>query len=311
LPHQPHRFTPEGFVYPGGPHGFTQGGGVKGWRVPEPGVALVQQRHLLQLGYADHLVGRILNRIRTNGDFDRAMIVLTADHGFAFDADKSRRDAAPDNLAGTVNPPLIVKYPGQKKGSISTASTQGIDIVPTITRQLGVDGSYPVAGIPLGEAGDDRVMNISMNGMSRMTATAGEIREQRKRILALQISRLGTGGLWTLGPRPRLIGKRPSGRVNAAGASVRIDNPSRLDRVRPGSGKVPALISATVRGIKPDRTLAIVLNGRIRATARTFIHEGAVRFGAMLPPSKFRRGHNEVSVRVVRRGRLLRVKRLS
>ncbi len=311
LPHQPHRFTPDGLIYPGGPLGFTQGGGVKGWSVPEPGIALVQQRHLLQLGYTDRLVGRMLGRVRANGDFNRAMIVLTADHGFAFDADKSRRDSAPDNLAGTVNPPLIVKYPGQKTGEISTAATQSIDIVPTITRQLGVENPYPTMGVPLGEADDDRVMTVSKDSMKQISATAGEIRSQRKRILALQTKRLGAGGLWTLGPRPSLIGTRPGKGAMAAGATVRIDDPVRLTKVRPASGKVPALVSAVVRGIRPGKKVAIVLNGKVRATTRTFRHAGAVRFGAMLPPSKMKKGSNSVSVRVVRGNRLLRLKRLS
>ena len=38
----------------------------------------------LQVGYTDRLVGRILERLRQAGLFDRAMVVVTADHGVSF-----------------------------------------------------------------------------------------------------------------------------------------------------------------------------------------------------------------------------------
>ena len=57
------------------------------------------------------------------------------------------------------------------------------------------------------------------------------------------------GGLWTLGPRPDLLGMRPGGRPRLAGARVSIDKPSRLGKVRPSSGSVPSLLSGVVSGV--------------------------------------------------------------
>lgn len=311
LPHQPHRYTPEGARYPGGPLGFTQGGSVRGWTIPEAGISLVQQRHLLQLGYADRIVGRVMRKIRRNGDFDRAMIVLTADHGFAFEAGQSRRDAGPENLAGTVNPPLIVKYPGQVDGTVSTASTQSIDIVPEIASRLGIDDLYPTDGLPIERVPADRVMSVPRYGQPPVAATADQVRRQRERILALQVARLGAGPLWTLGPRPDLIGRKAASRKGLRRATVRLDDPDRLRRVRPGSGRAPALVSGVLRGVAPGEEIAVSLNGRIRATTRAFRFAGAIRFGAMLPPAKMRKGRNRVTVWAIRGNRLLRVKRLS
>lgn len=312
LPHQPHRFTPEGTLYPGtGPLGFTQSGAIKGWTVPEPGVALVQQRHLLQLGYADRLVGQIMRKIRRNGDFKRAMIVVTADHGFSFDPALSRRGAVPGNVAATVNPPLIVKYPGQTVGQISTASTQSIDIVPTIAEQLGVEDRYRTAGMPLDRVPTDRVMTVSRDGAAPISVTAEEIRRQRPGILGVQVKRLGSGPLWTLGPRPDLIGRRAGKGKSLPRATVRIDDPTRLSKVKAGAAKAPALVSGVLTGVSPGQRIAITLNGRIRATTRAFQYSGATRFGAILPPRQMKKGYNRVTVRAILGNRTMLVKRLS
>ena len=45
------------------------------------------QRHMLQVGYVDRLVGRLIERLRAAGLYDRALIVLTADHAPATEAD--------------------------------------------------------------------------------------------------------------------------------------------------------------------------------------------------------------------------------
>ena len=51
-----------------------------------------ETRHLLQVGYVDHQVGLLLARLRRTGLFDQAMIVVTADHGIAFEVGvKDRR----------------------------------------------------------------------------------------------------------------------------------------------------------------------------------------------------------------------------
>ena len=41
-------------------------------------------RHLLQVGYTDRLVGELLARLRRTGLLERALIVVTADHGYSF-----------------------------------------------------------------------------------------------------------------------------------------------------------------------------------------------------------------------------------
>src|SRR3954463_15896561 len=83
LPHEPLRFLPSGRVYEVGAD-------------PEPGLdgnesfdnefltRQAEQRHLLQLEYTDGLVQRLLARLRPTGLYDKALVVVTADHGMTF-----------------------------------------------------------------------------------------------------------------------------------------------------------------------------------------------------------------------------------
>src|SRR5262245_23933159 len=43
-----------------------------------------QQRQLLQLGFADRLLGRLVARLKSQGIYDDTLIVVTADHGFSW-----------------------------------------------------------------------------------------------------------------------------------------------------------------------------------------------------------------------------------
>ena len=43
-----------------------------------------EQRYLLQLGFVDRLLGRLVARLKSQGMYDDTLIVVTADHGFAW-----------------------------------------------------------------------------------------------------------------------------------------------------------------------------------------------------------------------------------
>jgi len=309
LPHAPHRYLPNGLMYPGGPLGFTIPKFRNDWTITDAGIALNQQRHMLQAGYADLMVGRILKKIRSNGDWDDSMIVVTADHGHSYDPRYDRRDAAPGNVAATVNPPLMIKYPGQKSGFISGKSTQAIDIVPTIAEVLGLKDRYPTEGVPIDRIPDDRRMTVNKDEMAQITVTADQIRRQRPDLLRESRRRFGTGGLWRLSDHAQLLGTRPGRPPVLRRAEVTIDSPERYVGYRPDGEKVPSFISGEVDGVKLNQTLAVAVNGQIAATGRTFRYAGAERFGVMVKPSYFRRGTNRIAVyTVATKDRLRRLK---
>lgn len=308
VPHAPLRFIPSGQAYKPGPLIMPTDLTRNGWTTGEAAVAFAQSRHLLQTGYADRLVGRILDRIRQNGDFDEAMIILTADHGISFDPDDLRRDVSETNQGATINPPLIIKYPGQEAGFVSTASTQNLDILPTIAAELGA--TIPATdGIPVSEADPDRVMTVGRDQLRVIKVTADEIRADRKQAVLDQYRRLGDRDLWHLGPSNHLIGKRPGRTRVAAGARHGLYvSDTQLRRADGSSNFVPSLVSGRLAGVAPNRVVALAWNGRIVGTSRTFEYLGHVQFGVMVSPKVMRRGRNAVTLYLVSPGGgLLRV----
>ena len=75
------------------------------------------QRHLLQLEYVDRLLGRFLRTLERGRLYDRALVMVVADHGASFRVGQGRRPLTGDNLADIVSVPMFVKYPHQRRGT--------------------------------------------------------------------------------------------------------------------------------------------------------------------------------------------------
>ena len=120
----------------------------------------------------------------------------------------------------------------------------------------------------------------------------------------------------SVGPHPELLGRRlselkrePRQLLSDDGFSlhsirVGIQQREDLERVEPASGFVPAYltgrIGAETDGNRPS--LAIAVNGVIRATTRSYAGEDSLTgFAVLVPESAYRTGANDVAVYEVRR----------
>jgi hypothetical protein len=148
-PHFPWRHLPDGTTYAdpatGSDLAINGGNGGVPWVA-----ALERQRHLLQAGYTDALVGRILDHLERTGIYDEAVVVVTADHGIAFQGDENRRLPTEEALPEIMWTPLLVKAPGQGDARVDDSNVQTIDIVPTIADLLAVDLPWVVDGVAAG-----------------------------------------------------------------------------------------------------------------------------------------------------------------
>ena len=81
--------------------------------------AVALQRHLLEAGFADHLLGQVIARLKRTGLWNRALVVVTADHGGAVIAGQPRRNPTTRNLGQVGFVPLLVKAPGQRRGRVA------------------------------------------------------------------------------------------------------------------------------------------------------------------------------------------------
>ena len=144
LPHRPWLFYPDGGTY--------SADGLREWRNrADPWItAIEEQRHLLQLQYADTLVGEVLDALRATGQYDDTVVVVTADHGFSFVVDAPARDPVEANLAQLAYVPLIIKAPGGEPQVPADSNILSYDLLPTLAELLGVDIPWAVHGHPIG-----------------------------------------------------------------------------------------------------------------------------------------------------------------
>ena len=90
---------------------------------------MLLQRHFLQTGFADHELQELWKHLKSEGMWDKSLIVVAADHGVAFPQARERRRLTRENAAEIAPVPLLIKAPGQKTGQDR--------------RRLGVDDRHP------------------------------------------------------------------------------------------------------------------------------------------------------------------------
>jgi hypothetical protein len=297
LPHAPWWYLHDGRRYTEDPAlpGLVQGE----WVGPQWLVDQAFQRHLVQTQFADRLLAGLLERLRSTGLYERALVVVTADHGVSFRAGDRRRVPTQTNLQDVAGMPLFIKRPGQRDGQINDNAVRTIDVLPTIASELGIKLPGRVDGVPAGERGSDPGTRIEVPDSFGLgtTGTFGAILEQRVARLRYERSLLEPAGddPYAMGPRPRLIGRRP-GALSRGSGSVRLDAASAFAAVRPGSAVLPAFVSGTVAGLADGSELAVTVNGRIEATTRVDGSGDGLRFGALVPPRALRAGANRIGV---------------
>ncbi len=271
LPHSPWTYLPSGQRYdvPGAP-GW---GPDEVWSDNQAAVDQYWQRHLLQLGYADRVLGRLLAQFHTTGLYDRAALVVTADHGVSFRAGQKRRPLSAANLQNIAYVPLFVKLPGQKRGRVVDQPSRTIDILPTLADAAGVRMPWRVDGHSLLRARprERNVVLIKDRGRRFMVPQA-RLEALREQALRRQLRLFGSdeppATLFAVGPDRGLLG-HPFEGGRAVTELDPIDRSSSLVQV---SGRVSG------RG----RSVAVVSGGRVVAVAP--VAEG--RFWALVPRAR-------------------------
>ena len=263
------------------------------------------QRHLLQLGFTDRLVGKFLRRLHRTGLWDKALVVVTADHGVSFRGGDLRRHPTRTNLAELAFTPLFMKLPGEEHGRVVDTHVQTVDILPTMAAALGIRIPWKTAGRPV-LTGTRPPTRVNVAGV---TASYPHALAQRRASLERQLGLFGSGS-WGpqfagTGAYRRLVGTSVStlARTAAPGGAAHVDAVgSRLLRRYPrGSALVPSPLEGTLSGVHPRQAVAAAVNGRIAAVSVAYRNPGGgpVRFALLAPESAFRAGRNSVRIFVL------------
>ena len=99
---------------------------------PEWGEDTFGERFREEVMFADRLIGRLVDKLKSEGIYDRSIIIVTADHG---PRPSERNPRPPHNETPRV--PLVIHAPGLKS-RVSDVDYQHIDFGPTLMDILGM-----------------------------------------------------------------------------------------------------------------------------------------------------------------------------
>jgi sulfatase-like protein len=282
------------------------------WKGPRSLTDLALQRHMLETGFTDHLLGEVLARLRKTGLWSRALIVVTADHGNAVIPHVPRRNPTHANLGQIAPMPLFIKAPGQTQGRVVDRHFCTTQILPTMARLLGVRFPWPHDPCLPGEV-------TVANSPSGQSSLPFRRVEQERDAYVARIDRMfgahdGWGRVLRFQPHPELLGRLAASlpAAPATGERASINEPGRLRDVAPHAPVVLASLQrGDISGGDPGEALTAVVNGRIAAVGRSFAAAGSVRYSLLVPPRFLRRGANRVAIyRVLGSGPAIRLQRL-
>lgn len=313
LPHSAWQYMPDGRLLTA-----SVGGHVLGIRPADaslpfkhmwyksPDAARVShQRHLLQVGYVDHLIGRVIEKLKSLGIYEESLLIITSDHGVSFKAGGPRRNIFDDNLPAISAIPLFIKYPGNHPSGLSQQNSQSMDIVPTIMDVLGATGWSQFDGQSLLDP--DRQSNrdkIIYTAKARSNSIGFDQYKTELQEAAVRFSaEYGSGGfasLYRAGDRYGLIGRTVAefATLPGNGPLVDFEHPELLKNTRPDGQFMQLVVHGKISGKyneNPANAVAISVNGVIRSVTGVFNfpnHENS--FETLISPDSFHQSENKI-----------------
>ena len=304
LPHMVFEFVPSGRRYAGPDYQGREIEGRELFEATDRGlVNALYQRHLLQVGFVDRLIGQLVDRLKDQELYDEALIVITADHGASYRQGLHRRALTSDNASDIALVPLFVKLPEQQAGVVSDRNAQTIDILPTIAGALSFELPFGVDGRSLlDNAGPRRGRKtfVQRSLDSVTVETIGDIASHSRESVAHKVSIFGTHS------NSRLYGVGSSAALLGADISVLAVTPTSRVTLASSNFQLFREIVRSERDLRMHVTgllntpndepvqLAIALNGVVGATTESYRENGVWAFAAMLPEDGLLDGVNDV-----------------
>ena len=302
-PHMPFEYTPSGTRYVAPDYQSLQAGGERLFLRSDPWFPLVlQQRHLLQVGFVDRFIGTLMDRLQAQGIYDESLIIVTADHGSSFRHGMPRRSVSRDDPADVMLVPLVVKLPHQATGAIIDRNVETVDIVPTIADVLSTRVPYSVDGRSFLDRSEGERPNKTFIRRNAERVNVDTHPSQLEDHSLEQKLRQFRSGLYGLGPHASLLGRSVSTVEERAGTRslVQLENAAVFDDVDIEAETLPLYVRGTLTSEVIDRvSLAISVNGVIVATTVSYTEGERWVFTSMIPEEALAPGANEVRVLIV------------
>jgi hypothetical protein len=310
IPHHPWFVGGEGVPYlvPGGPDRLL-GLDKRVWVNGDGLTITTRQRHLLMVRYTDTLVAALEARLESLGIWDTATVIVTADHGAAFEPGGQFRYWDASNSPEIIGVPLFVHGPDFRGGAVVDTPTQLVDIAPTIAQVSGIEAPWPADGVSVLDlptrprtkhpyalgATDDRTFHLR----------SIDVGDHLERLLALRPVPGDEGGgdldILRQSPHGTLIGQEVDGLATGPVVAGRVHqrfprSPSPNDAFAiDDDGRVPAYLFGTVAGLDPGVPIVVTIDGRVAGTTTVFKGEsGAHSYAVLLPPTWLAEGSHRI-----------------
>jgi len=327
LPHTPYTFLPDGRRYGAELSGLVGGGPMvpTGRPTERAAVAFEEQRLLLQAGYTDTVVGRVLDRLRETGLYEDATVVVVADHGIGLEPGGTVRSPVGDEVPEANYPdlfyvPLIIKAPSLgSPGTVSDANVNTIDVLPTVAGSVGLELPWDVDGIDLAtEERSDPEKQVAVVHIAPPSVGGRELSLDDpitfdgdvflQEVLARNTSRLLYGDnpehrLYDIDAAGEIVGDRVDDLEVRPAADVRatLADPDVYADVDTDGAVLPTHFVADLES--PDTgpfTVAVAVNGRVAAVSPTWpAGDQPHHLEAMLVPDLLQDGRNQIDLYLV------------
>ena len=314
LPHIPYSYFPSGrrYNYMERPLGMKN---VRWWSADQERIDRDYQLFLLQLGYVDTLVGKLIDRLKRLDLYDASLLVITADHGASFTANLTRRRLQRVSAAEILPVPLFIKTPYQDRGVVDRRPIQTIDVLPTVADLLDLQIPWEMDG--LSAVDSDWPIERPIRAVTalhrkwRQHEFSLEELETRYDLLRRRLDLYGSGygrEFWALGRFAGLIGDRPKKRdiKSAEWLAATLNIPTEALSLEADSNSGPAFLQGEIRSTRTLETecyLAIGVNGVIRAVVpvdRLHASKRRRTWSAVVPEESFQPGENRIRVFLLR-----------
>ncbi len=262
------------------------------------------QRHLLQLGLIDRLLGRMIDAMDKSGIWDDGVVVVTADHGGSFVPNEHRRWTTPSNLDALYRVPLFVRVPGQAVGQVHDGNAYVIDILPTLVDLLDVKlgPDWELEGESLFDPDlptwRPHVFDHFIGHREALGGTLAGLDAEIAATYQLVPDRTSWSGVAAVGPYDNLVGEVMAALdpVGAADVVAEFDQAEDFTDLDPSAGVVPTLLTGRVTtddSASPD--ILVAVNGEVAGAGFMIRADGTTStFQALVSEGAYKPGTNEV-----------------
>lgn len=108
------------------------------------------QIHLSQYAATDAVILNMMTTMKKSANWNRTMVIVTADHGITFQQGEKHRETVNINSPGTLEDlyrvPLFIKYPNQVGPVVSDCTASQVDLLATVSAVTGIDAGWTTDG---------------------------------------------------------------------------------------------------------------------------------------------------------------------